>query len=75
METKPVKRAGRKPQDPAERKAAIAAYVDRVVDAAPPLTLEQRDKLALLLQPGIANSVDLDSAADVLDEMENTNGG
>jgi hypothetical protein len=31
--------------------ANLAAYITRVVDAAPPLTPEQRDKLAALLRP------------------------
>jgi len=30
--------------------ARIAAYVERTVSSAPPLTTEQRDKLALLLR-------------------------
>jgi hypothetical protein len=30
--------------------ANIAAYIKRTVDAAPPLTAEQRDRLALLLR-------------------------
>ena len=33
----------------AERK--LTAYIARVVDAAPPLTPEQRDRLAALLRP------------------------
>jgi hypothetical protein len=32
--------------------ANIEAYVRKVVDAAPPLTPEQRDRLALLFGPG-----------------------
>jgi len=32
--------------------ARIAAYVERTVSSAPPLTTEQRDKLALLLRGG-----------------------
>jgi len=31
--------------------AKLADYIARVVDAAPPLTPEQRDRLALLLRP------------------------
>jgi len=31
--------------------ANIAAFVERTVAAAPPLTAEQRDRLALLLRP------------------------
>ena len=34
--------------------ARIADYVKRVVDAAPPLTPEQRDRLALLLRGEVA---------------------
>lgn len=35
-----------------ERKtAALAAHITKLVDAAPPLTAEQRDRLALLLRP------------------------
>jgi len=36
------------------RAARLAAYVEKVVDAAPPLTFAQRDKLALLLRGGAA---------------------
>lgn len=32
--------------------AKLAAYISRVVDEAPPLTDEQRDKLAVLLRGG-----------------------
>jgi hypothetical protein len=32
----------------------LAEYIKRVVDSAPPLTAEQRDKLALLLRPSTA---------------------
>ena len=32
----------------------LADYINRVVDAAPPLTVEQRDRLALLLRGGDA---------------------
>jgi hypothetical protein len=32
--------------------ANLAAHIKRVVDAAPPLTDEQRERLALLLHPG-----------------------
>ncbi len=32
--------------------ANISAYIRRVIDAAPPLTPEQRDRLAVLLRPG-----------------------
>lgn len=32
----------------------LAEYIERVVDAAPPLTPEQRDRLALLLRGGDA---------------------
>ena len=32
----------------------LAAYIRRTVDAAPPLTTEQRDRLALLLRGGAA---------------------
>lgn len=32
----------------------LAEYIEKVVDAAPPLTTEQRDKLALLLRGGDA---------------------
>jgi len=32
--------------------AKLAAHIARVVDAAPPLTPEQRDRLAALLRPG-----------------------
>lgn len=31
--------------------ARLAQYIQRVVDAAPPLTAEQRDRLAVLLRP------------------------
>jgi hypothetical protein len=31
----------------------LADYITRVVDAAPPLTPAQRDRLALLLRPGV----------------------
>jgi hypothetical protein len=31
--------------------ANISAYIRRVIDAAPPLTAEQRDRLATLLRP------------------------
>ena len=34
--------------------AKIAAYIQKVVDAAPPLSNEQRDRLALLLRGGAA---------------------
>ena len=33
----------------------LADYIGRVVDEAPPLTVEQRDRLALLLRGGAAN--------------------
>lgn len=33
------------------RAERLADYITRVVDAAPPLTAEQRDRLALLLRP------------------------
>jgi len=32
----------------------LALYITRVVDAAPPLTAAQRDRLALLLRGGVA---------------------
>lgn len=32
----------------------LAVYIARVVDAAPPLTAEQRDRLALLLRGDVA---------------------
>ena len=32
----------------------LADYITRVVDAAPPLTAAQRDRLALLLRGGVA---------------------
>ena len=35
--------------------ARIAEYVTRVVDAAPPLTPEQRDRIAALLRPAGAH--------------------
>lgn len=31
--------------------ARIAEYIERVVDSAPPLTAEQRDRIAALLRP------------------------
>lgn len=34
--------------------AVLAEHIRRVVDAAPALTPEQRDRLALLLRPGAA---------------------
>ena len=34
------------------RTARLADYIRRTVDTAPPLTAEQRDRLALLLRPG-----------------------
>lgn len=34
--------------------AKLAAYIQRTVDAAPPLSPEQRDRLALLLRAGDA---------------------
>lgn len=34
------------------RAAALDAHIRRVVDAAPPLTAEQRDRLAVLLRGG-----------------------
>lgn len=34
------------------RAARLADYITRTVDAAPPLTAEQRDRLALLLTAG-----------------------
>ena len=34
-----------------EEEAKIAEYIQKIVDAAPPLTPEQRDRLALLLRP------------------------
>ena len=37
----------------AERKAALAAYIKKVVDDWPPLTPDQRDRLALLLNPRV----------------------
>jgi len=33
------------------RTERLAEYIKRTVDAAPPLTAEQRDRLALLLRP------------------------
>ncbi len=33
------------------RTAKLAEYIKRTVDAAPPLTAEQRDRLAALLRP------------------------
>lgn len=36
------------------REARLAAYIQRTVDEAPPLTPEQRDRLALLLRGGAA---------------------
>jgi hypothetical protein len=44
------RRAVRAAQDTARRSAADA-YIQRIVDAAPPLSPEQRDYLALLLRP------------------------
>lgn len=35
------------------RTERLADYIARVVDAAPPLTPAQRDRLALLLRPGV----------------------
>lgn len=53
----------RKPNDPelidARRKLAadkLAAYISRVVDAAPPLTDEQRSQLTELLRPARAQA-------------------
>ena len=43
--------------DDARRNLAVAKledYIKRTVDAAPPLTVEQRDRLALLLTSGAA---------------------
>jgi len=41
------------------RAARLADYITRTVDAAPPLTGEQRDQLAILLRPtATASSVD-----------------
>ena len=34
----------------------LAEHIKRVVDAAPPLTPAQRERLALLLRPGAANA-------------------
>lgn len=49
----------REPDDPALiearrdlAEASIQAYIERTVAAAPPLTSEQRDRLALLLRGG-----------------------
>lgn len=32
----------------------LADYIQRTMDAAPPLTMEQRDRLARLLRPSVA---------------------
>ncbi|SKA86972.1 hypothetical protein SAMN06295879_1014 [Agreia bicolorata] len=37
------------------RVARIEDYIERVVNAAPPLTPEQRDRIAALLRPASAN--------------------
>ncbi|MGZ4531936.1 MAG: hypothetical protein ACXVXP_06255 [Mycobacteriaceae bacterium] len=37
--------------------AHLASYIKRVCDAAPPLTPEQRDRLALLLRGGVVDDV------------------
>lgn len=39
---------GRHPED--DRKTSLDAYIARLVDAAPPLSSQQRDTLALLLR-------------------------
>ena len=40
----------------------LEEYIRRTVDAAPPLTTEQRDRLALLLRPALANAGGADAA-------------
>ena len=36
--------------------AKLAAYIERTVAAAPPLTAEQRDRLALSLRPAVGDA-------------------
>ena len=38
---------------PNDQQARIAAYVAAIVASSPPLTTEQRDRLATLLRPGL----------------------
>jgi hypothetical protein len=38
------------------RAERLAAYIEKVVAQAPPLTLEQRDRLALLLRGGVTDA-------------------
>lgn len=38
------------------RELRLAEYIRRTVDAAPPLTATQRDRLALLLSTGVADA-------------------
>lgn len=60
-----VLRRHRPPDDPAIadaerdlRAASLADHIGRVVDAAPPLTPAQRERLALLLHPGTGGGAD-----------------
>ncbi|MBV9448675.1 MAG: hypothetical protein JO345_22535 [Streptosporangiaceae bacterium] len=49
--TRPAARAGHGGSPPhLDEDADLDAYIQRLVDAAPPLTAEQRDTLALLLR-------------------------
>lgn len=38
------------------RVARLSDYIRRSIDAAPPLTAEQRDRLALLLRPAVGDA-------------------
>ncbi len=53
-------------------KPHLDSYIKRMVDAAPPLTAEQRDKLALLLRP---LTVDPPRGAGTLGRERATRGG
>lgn len=48
--TQPPGERGGCPSSPPDGEAGLDAYIQRLVDAAPPLTAEQRDILALLLR-------------------------
>ena len=65
-----LKRAGARPNDPdlidAQRRlreTRLADYIDRVLTEAPPLTAEQRTRLAELLRPVRINGGDLNATA------------
>ncbi|WP_127818235.1 hypothetical protein [Microbacterium sp. CPCC 204701] len=56
------------------REAKLEEHIRRVVEAAPPLTAAQRDRLALLLRPSSAPDRVLRRRADVTDQLSDLEG-